>query len=209
MRNQLSVVILRVVEFVAILTVLLVSTKLCYNAGLHRGIDVASRNLTQQYVKEKEVLTSNHIKEVVELKQGFNNELEAAKEIKRLGAVHLSRGGFPDRERSHMQVFTITAYSPYDNQSGIECDGNPNDTATDTKPKPGTFAVDPKVIPYGSAIVVIYDDGTIELGKAEDCGGWVKGKHIDVFRYTYAEAKKFGVKKATVMWYKEEKLNGK
>lgn len=142
-------------------------------------------NLTAKFGTERRVL---------------NRIIANLKDENRLEKVKTSRG---DLDRK--QVFTITAYSPYDNQSGIECDGNPNDTATGTKPKPGTIAVDPKVIPYGSAIVVIYDDGTIELGKAEDCGGWVKGNHIDVFRRTYEEASKFGCKKAVVMWYKEEK----
>ena len=101
------------------------------------------------------------------------------------------------------EVFTITAYSPYDNVSGIEADHQPWTTSTGTKPQPGTIAVDPDVIPYGSAILIIWDDGTFELGKAEDCGGIVKGKHIDVFRQTYQETLEIGKQKAIVIWYND------
>src|SRR5690606_9253596 len=57
-------------------------------------------------------------------------------------------------EKYSVDTFQVTAYSPYDNVSGMENDGNPNKTATGTKPRPGTIAVDPKVIPYGSKIII-------------------------------------------------------
>lgn len=102
-----------------------------------------------------------------------------------------------------MDTFTLTAYSPYDNVSGIENDGSPDSTSTGAVPKDGTISVDPTVIPYGSTVVIIYDDGKIEFGRAEDCGGAIKGNRLDVFRWTYKEATDFGVKKATVLWYKK------
>lgn len=100
-----------------------------------------------------------------------------------------------------VDTFQVTAYAPYDNVGGMENDGNPNVTATGTKPRPGTIAVDPKVIPYGSEIVVIYNDGYVERGIAEDCGGLIKGNIIDVFRHTYKEATHHGRQEATVIWY--------
>jgi len=95
-------------------------------------------------------------------------------------------------EKYSIDTFQVTAYSLYDNVSGMENDGNPNKTATGTKPRPGTIAVDPKVIPYGSKIIIVYEDGTVEYGIAEDCGGLIKGNVIDVFRQTYKEAVKHG-----------------
>jgi len=106
-------------------------------------------------------------------------------------------------EKYSVGTFQVTAYSPYDNVSGMENDGNPNKTATGTKPRPGTIAVDPKVIPYGSKIIIIYEDGTVEYGIAEDCGGLIKGNIIDVFRQTYKEAVKHGRREATVIWYND------
>ena len=65
-------------------------------------------------------------------------------------------------EKYSVDTFQVTAYSPYDNVSGMCNDGNPNVTATGTKPRPGTIAVDSNVIPYGSKIIIIYEDGTVE-----------------------------------------------
>ena len=103
--------------------------------------------------------------------------------------------------RHSMGTFKVTAYSPYDNVNGMQADGDPSRTATGTVPGPGTMAVDPNVIPYGSTIVVIYSDGSVEVGRAEDCGGAVRKNHLDVFRQTFKEATKLGVQKATVLWY--------
>lgn len=106
-------------------------------------------------------------------------------------------------EKYSVDTFQVTAYSPYDNISGMENDGNPNKTATGTKPRPGTIAVDPKVIPYGSKIIIVYEDGTVEHGVAEDCGGLIKGSVIDVFKQTHKEAVKHGRREATVIWYND------
>ncbi len=106
-------------------------------------------------------------------------------------------------EKYSVDTFQVTAYSPYDNVSGMCNDDNPNKTATGTKPRPGTIAVDPKVIPYGSKIIIVYEDGTVEHGIAEDCGGLIKGNVIDVFRQTHKEAVKHGRREATVIWYND------
>jgi len=106
-------------------------------------------------------------------------------------------------EKYSVDKFQVTAYSPYDNVSGMENDGNPNTTATGTKPRPGTIAVDPNVIPYGSKIIIIYEDGTVEHGIAEDCGGLIKGNIIDVFRQTHEGAVRHGRREATVIWYND------
>jgi len=46
-------------------------------------------------------------------------------------------------------------------------------------------AVDPKVIPLGSTILVIFEEDEYKqyngIYSAQDIGGGVKGKHIDVF----------------------------
>lgn len=108
------------------------------------------------------------------------------------------------KESVNAGKFEVTAYSPYDDRNGINSQGDPNKTATGTKPRPGTFAVDPKVIPYGSKIVVIYDDGTVEHGVAEDTGGAIKKNRLDVFRHTFKEAMQHGRKEATVVWWEAD-----
>lgn len=151
------------------------------------------------YAKENEsmrVISNNNHKEVNPLRYDLielRNELVIAKESLELNFN-------TDFEAAK---FTISAYSPYDDQNGINSDGDPNTTATGTKPGPGTFAVDPSVIPYGSDVTIIYPDGMIERGVAEDTGGAIVGNRIDVFRWAYGTAMSFGMKDAVVIW--EEK----
>ena len=77
-----------------------------------------------------------------------------------------------------------------------------NRTASGVYPKAGrTVAVDTKYIPHGT---VLYIEG-IGLRVAEDTGGDIKGKRLDVFVDTKEEAIKKGVKKAKVHVIKGKK----
>ena len=97
----------------------------------------------------------------------------------------------------------VTAYAPHDNQSGICNDGDPTNTATGTYPQPGTFAVNPNEIPYGSNILLI-GDGWAEKGKALDTGAILRNREdrdIDRFVWTHKEARAFGIRSAkAVVW---------
>lgn len=66
-------------------------------------------------------------------------------------------------------------------------------TATGIPVSPGVCAVDPKVIPLGSTVII---DGQHYL--AADTGGAVKGLHVDVAVATHREAEAFGVQAADV-----------
>lgn len=101
-------------------------------------------------------------------------------------------------------TFKITAYSPFENISGIESDDSPNVTSIGMRPGPTVIAVDPTVIPYYSDIIVVYDNGEIIKGIAGDCGGAIKGNKLDVFKYTYEETINHGVRNATVIWRERE-----
>ena len=46
-----------------------------------------------------------------------------------------------------------------------------------------TIAVDPRVIPYGTKVII---GGHIFT--AEDCGGAIQGNHIDIYVNNHAEA---------------------
>jgi len=74
-----------------------------------------------------------------------------------------------------MDVLTTgyTAHDPGENGKGI--------TYTGTLARPGEAAVDPKVIPLGTVLWVPGYSERYGLVKAEDIGGKVQGKHIDLF----------------------------
>ena len=82
--------------------------------------------------------------------------------------------------------------------------GEPYKTARGNDVIPGfTCAVDPKMIPLGSIVFVDYGDGVIYEYLADDTGGAIKDKRIDVAVDTHAFALECGLKKATVWWIKE------
>lgn len=95
-------------------------------------------------------------------------------------------------------LFTCTAYCSCKICCGSyspEVRGGVAHTATGTVPEEGrTIAVDPSVIPYGTKV---YIDG-MGIYTAEDCGGAIKGNHIDVYFGTHEGAKIFGTQRLYV-----------
>lgn len=73
-------------------------------------------------------------------------------------------------------------------------------TATGTTVRVGTVAVDPKVIPYGTRMFIVTNDGKYiyGVGTAEDCGGSIKGNRLDLYFPTDPECWQFGVRNCTV-----------
>ncbi len=91
------------------------------------------------------------------------------------------------------EVFKATAYCSCKKC----CDKDPSDkwygiTASGKKAKWGTVAVDRKVIKLGSTLRIKGFPNTIF--RAEDVGGAIKGRHIDVWFPSHREALKFGVR---------------
>jgi 3D (Asp-Asp-Asp) domain-containing protein len=98
--------------------------------------------------------------------------------------------------------FTLTAYCPGHCCCGKWASGY---TATGTLATEGrTIAVDPKVIPYGSHVLLIWPDGTQRSYISEDCGSGVNGNHIDVFFNDHQAARIFGVQSAMAYLEAEE-----
>lgn len=93
-------------------------------------------------------------------------------------------------EEKESEIYLLTAYCPC-----VECsEGYGNMTATGKRAVEGrTIAVDPDVIEYGTTV---YIDGTPYI--AEDCGGLVKGKHIDIYFDSHSKVDAFGKKYAEV-----------
>lgn len=87
-------------------------------------------------------------------------------------------------------VFRTTAYCPCRQCSG----GWGGRTSTGTIAAANhTISVDPRVIPYGSRIMI---NGVVYT--AEDCGGGVKGNHIDIFFNTHGETRSYGSRSAEI-----------
>lgn len=87
-------------------------------------------------------------------------------------------------------VFKTTGYCPCKSCSG----GWGRHTSTGAVAASShTIAVDPSVIPYGSRVMI---NGVIYT--AEDKGGGVKGRHIDIFYDTHAESKHHGIQNTEV-----------
>lgn len=161
-----------------------------YNVGLNKNIITTDNREIRELNQKMEVVSNKLLK--------AENELsKAQQEIRDLELGHELLNGL------NLDMFKVTAYSPYDDVNGINSDGDQSVTSTGATPGPGTIAVNPEIIPYGSNIVVIYEDGTIEVGVAEDTGGALRrpgNKQIDVFRYEFAEASRHGVRRALVIW---------
>lgn len=88
---------------------------------------------------------------------------------------------------SKVMEFCATAYTHTD----PGCDMI---TATGTTVHWGTVAVDPKVIPYGTRMFIVNADGSFVYGvaTAEDCGGAIKGRRLDLYMPTYRQCINFG-----------------
>jgi 3D (Asp-Asp-Asp) domain-containing protein len=189
-------------------TIFVATAGVAYLAGYSNGADVT----TAEYKPVTDRLLDSYTeintlrKEMMFRDEKIENMQERLASLEAQLAVPVVNSTSDLNFSSNVRVakFRISAYSPYDDRNYINSDGNPNNTATGTKPKPGTFAVDPRVIPYGSKVTIVYADGTVEEGYAEDTGGAIKNNRIDVFRYTFDTAMDFGMKDAIVMW--EEKL---
>lgn len=98
----------------------------------------------------------------------------------------------PEKKKK-AKKYKITAYCPCE-----ECSEEyKNNTSTGVKAKEGrTVAVDPSVIPYGTNLHIKGVGDFI----AEDCGGDVKGKHIDIYFESHQKTVEFGVKFKSVTW---------
>ena len=94
---------------------------------------------------------------------------------------------------SRTAQFVATAYTHTD----AGCDMI---TATGTTVRTGTVAVDPKVVPYGTRMFIVTNDGSYVYGlsTAEDCGGAIKQNRLDLYFGTDAECWQFGVRNCTV-----------
>ena len=130
-------------------------------------IPVTYDYMNRKPVEEEEMLTEDE--EIIRWK---DYEMEEEVTIEKLEIDVLEQA-----QIKSIGTFKLTAYCPCK-----ECSGHwGKQTSTGAIATEGrTVAVDPKVIPYGTVIVVVIDGVEYEY-VAEDCGGLVKGKHIDIY----------------------------
>lgn len=129
------------------------------------------------------------IKEEV-LKEAVPHIIETPMKSTQVNNEMLSRGG------SRKYVMTATAYEAGPRSTGKR----PGDrgygiTASGTRARRGTVAVDPRVIPLGTKLYIkSLTPGIEDYGYAiaEDTGGAIKGMKIDLFMDTVSECFQFG-----------------
>lgn len=115
-----------------------------------------------------------------------------------IGAIALSSKASAEAAERQFKSEAIemvaTAYAP-----GAHDNGKWGDlTHMGTKVRPGIIAVDPKLIPLGSRVYIEFADGHGAYATAEDTGGAIKGKRIDIAMASVDEAYEFGMQKAKV-----------
>lgn len=89
--------------------------------------------------------------------------------------------------------FLATAYTHTD-------DGCDEYTANGARVKWGVVAIDPSVVPYGTRMFIVTNDGEYIYGlsTAEDCGTGIVGKRVDLYMPTYDECMQFGARNCTI-----------
>ena len=94
---------------------------------------------------------------------------------------------------TYVDVMTCSA-------TAYTCEGYVGHTYSGTLARVGAIAVDPTVIPLGTKMYVVSNDGQYVYGYcvAEVIGGGIKGNKIDLYFDTYAECWDFGVRMCTV-----------
>jgi uncharacterized protein YabE (DUF348 family)/3D (Asp-Asp-Asp) domain-containing protein len=97
-------------------------------------------------------------------------------------------------------VLTYTRRDTFKATAYCRTDEGGEYTSTGTRTRVGAIAVDPRVIPYGTRMFIVTKDGSYIYGvaTAEDCGGAIKGKRLDLFYETDPECRRFGIRNCDV-----------
>ena len=149
------------------------------------------QQVSRQFVEE---LDSTVVDEIIEYgtstKEVANSDpvINITKNADGSGILHFQSGAA--LEFSEAKSMTATAYT-----AGY--DGADYTTATGTFVRIGVVAVDKKVIPLGTRMYIVTDDGIVYgLSVAEDTG--VKGNKVDLYHETYEQCINFGRRACTV-----------
>jgi 3D (Asp-Asp-Asp) domain-containing protein len=163
--------------------------------------EMGQNQVTVEAVYIDGVLESMEVEEVEVEKEpidqivavGTGEKVGKSRQYPLLGEGYLITSGGECLHYSSVDTFNATAYTSWLN-------GTTGTTATGTVARVGAIAVDPKVIPYGTQMYIVSVDGKVVYGiaTAEDCGGAIKGKIVDLFFDTYEDCVKFGRRDVTI-----------
>ncbi len=131
-----------------------------------------------------------------------HKKLNVAKNTSSAGYVRLNTDGVPMSEMTAPDWLTLDANGvPTDYAYCITGKATAyysgTHTATGTRVRQGSVAVDPREIPYGTEMWITSDDGSIVYGycRAEDTGGfaeWENGATVDLYMRAYDDCVKWG-----------------
>ena len=159
---------------------------------LQRQAQVVYKNSQEQSrIVLEETLLEQPVDQIVAVGTGAQVGEERDMPLIGDGVIVLSTGEVLTYTSS--KIFNATAYTHTD----AGCD---RITATGTRVRVGTVAVDPRVIPYGTRMFIVTNDGSYVYGiaTAEDCGGAIKQNRIDLYFETTSQCFKFGRRTCTV-----------
>ena len=139
----------------------------------------------------KQTVTHQPVDALIAVGTGPAEEKTAGKAIIGDGYIILPTG--ETLTYSSTMDVVATAYSHFD-------EGCDMITSTGTTVRIGTVAVDPQLIPYGTRMFIVSNDGEYVYGvsTAEDCGGAIVDKRIDLYYPTLAQCFDFGRRDCTV-----------
>ena len=158
---------------------------LCTAEVTYRNGDEISRNV------RTETVIAEPVKQIVAVGTGEKIGQTNNKPIIGEGFIVLPTGEV--LTYTHTDQYVATAYTHLD-------EGCDEYTANGARVKWGVVAVDPSVIPYGTRMFIVSNDGQYIYGlsTAEDCGGAIKNKRLDLYMPTLKEAFDFCIRNCTV-----------
>ena len=161
-----------------------------FRAGIYTNIDYSNRYFSKRVLAKYHTWiaqwTSNcTYKEYYIMWQCSDNYYIGNKRYD-LNKLYIDRYNY-DIQSSKIEYEEMTVSATAYSGDGI--------TSTMIKPKWGVIAVDPRVIPYGSIVYIPYFD---KYFVAEDCGGGIKGKKVDIFMDSEAKCRQWGVRKIKI-----------
>lgn len=161
------------------------ATNIVYEDGKEVSRKVVNETITKKPV-QKVVAVGTRIAIPVIISRGGSG----LSKVKSLASAQTA-ASFIVRSTAYTAGYESTGKRPGDSGFGRTATG----TIARRNPKGySTVAVDPRVIPYGSKL---YIEG-YGYAIAEDTGGAIKGKKIDVFFNTVSQCMKWGVRKVRV-----------